>query len=172
METTVTVDKKAIEEKIVNIVAENVIESFEERSSILHDRIIGIVENTVVEHCDKVVQSVIEKGVAEWIIQQTNKYGEKKGGPVTFTEYIVGVASAYLNEKVDYQGKRSERDPFSKKAQSRLTYLLSEHLQYKIQTAMKDAVKIVMAEIAPALATTCELKVKEATEQIRKAMGR
>jgi hypothetical protein len=45
-------------------------------------------------------------------------------------------------------------------------------MRWEIEKHMKDACKMVIEQVAPAIATTCELKIKEATQQIRRAMGK
>jgi hypothetical protein len=96
-------------------------------------------------------------------LQQTNKWGEKTGEPVTFIEYLVQRADFYMNESVDFQGKaKGQGDSYSwKGAQTRLTHLVHEHLHYSIEAAMKDAIKSVNAAIVPALAETARLKLAQ-----------
>ena len=168
------IDQKAIETAVIEQAAGRIAESIHEtRLDELRERVEQLVEEVVIRKCDEVVRPVIEAGVEGFVIEQTNTFGEKKGEPVTFAEYVTQIAETWLGQKVDHSGKAVDSGAYGgREAQSRLTHLLDEHLQYRISGAMKDAVNVVVAKIAPAIATTCELKVKEATNDIRRAMGR
>jgi len=168
------IDKSAVEAAIVEKATEQIVEAFfNDRIGSLQERVQASMETVVVKHCDDVVGPILEKGVQDFVIQRTNRFGETKGADITFTEYITSLAKEWLQRSVDYQGNPVERESYrNEKAQSRLTHLLNEHLHRRIGTAMKDAVATVVKSIAPAIATTCELKVKEATADIRRAMGK
>ncbi len=171
---SITFDQKDLESQIVNQAAEQIAADFHtNQNEELRLRLEELVETTVTEHCDRVVAPIIENGVADFVISRTNEFGEEKGEDVTFTEYITSLADGYLNESVDYKGEVVKRDSYQRnKAQSRLTHLLNEHLHFRIESVMKDAIKIVVEQIAPAIATTCEIKVKVAIGDVRRAMGK
>ena len=133
----------------------------------LQERIRRILETKTIEHCDAVVKPVIEDGIKAFTFNATNRFGEGGEKPTTLTEYIVGLADSYLNTHVDYQGKEISKDAYGwKDKQSRLTYMIQEHLQYSIATAMKNAVSQVIKNIAPALAETCKAQIKSVTDDI------
>jgi len=134
-----------------------------------HQRIEQLLDDAVDGAVDKAVKPIIEQGVRSFVIQQTNTFGEQKGEPVTFTEFITHRAETWLNAVVDHNGKAVDR--FTSSKQTRLAHCLNEHLGFHIERMMADACKTVLEQIAPAIGTTCELKVKEATADIRRAMG-
>ena len=86
-------------------------------------------------HVLPIVASLIEK----FTITETNRYGEPKGKTITFTEYMVQRAEAYMQEKVNSSGKaQNEGDSYGWKGeQTRLTHAIHQHLRYHIDAAMK-----------------------------------
>jgi len=94
------------------------------------------------------------------VIQQTNTWGEKTGTPVTFIEYLVSRADAYMREDVDLNGKsKDESGGFGwSKYTTRITYLVNNHLKSSIEAAMKKS----MAEANKGIAGGLEAAVKHA----------
>ena len=86
---------------------------------------------------------MVESLVRGATLQATNKWGEKKGEPVTFTEYLVQRADAYLREDVDLNGKgREEANGYSwTKSTTRVAYMVNHLLKYSIEGAMQTALK-------------------------------
>lgn len=107
----------------------------------------------------------VSKFIQELTLQETNRWGEKKAEPVTFIEYLVQRAEAYMLEEVDHRGKKL--DHYSKKEQTRLTHLVHEHLHYSIETAMKDALKIANSAISKGIQETVKLKLAELTKSMQ-----
>ena len=93
------------------------------------------------------------------VLQETNKYGEEKGQPKTFIEYIVDRADAYMMTLVDRDG--NERDPkgYNSVKQTRLTFLISKHLQEDIETAMKEAMKVGISSVVKAIHETVRIQL-------------
>jgi hypothetical protein len=74
-------------------------------------------------------------------MQETNSWGEKTGEALTFREYLVKRAEAYMVEPVDYNGKSKDASNsygFSAKS-TRVAYMIDKHLHWQIENAMKDA---------------------------------
>lgn len=97
-------------------------------------------------------------------LQETTKWGEPKGGPVSFIEYLVSRANAYLEEQVDYQGKSKaeDRDSYNwRGTQTRLTSIVHAHLHFSIEQAMKAAVGEANKQLAGLLAETAKRKLAE-----------
>lgn len=125
------------------------------------------VKARIDEKIDELAQKFVLPNVAEYIenltLQQTNQWGEKKGQSITFVEYLVQRAEAYMQEKVDFQGRsKEEAGSYSfSGTQTRITHLVHQHLHYNIEKAMKDALNIATGEIARGLHETCRLKLNE-----------
>lgn len=136
------------------------------------------VRATTKEMVDEAVARMAEQhvlpNVSEYIeqitLQATNRWGEPKGEALTFVEYLVERAEAYMTEKVDHSGKTKD-DQYSssywKGTQTRITYLIHEHLQYNIEQAMGEALKKVNDSIAEGLRKTVQMKVAEIAEKLK-----
>ncbi len=131
---------------------------------------------SVQNHINKTVEAIAEKHIlpriTEFIenltLQQTNKWGEKTGQKLTFIEYLTKQAEVYMNETVDFSGKTKAEDSYNwRGTQTRLTYLVHQHLHYSIETAMKDALKIANSTIATGIQETVRLKLNEIGQKLQ-----
>jgi hypothetical protein len=101
------------------------------------------------------------------VIQTTNSYGEKRGEPVTFIEYLISAADAYMREDVDYNGKPRARDSYNwSKHSTRITYMVDKHLQYSIEIAMKKALADANSAIVGGLEAAVKHALKVSTEKL------
>jgi len=129
------------------------------------------IKKRVVQQCDDTINAIAEKhilpNVAQYIeeltIQETNNYGEKRGQPTTFIEFLVGRAKNYMQEPVDSSGKNKSEsgNSYWSGKETRITHLIHQHLQYSIETAMKDAMNVATGEIARGIHETARLKLNE-----------
>lgn len=136
----------------------------------LHARIKSHVEATISKLADETVLPNVSKYIEDLCLQETNKWGETKGAALTFREYLVSRAEYYLREPVNYEGKTKEETGSSysfSSAQTRITYLVHKHLQYTIESAMKDAVKNVTGVMSGALAETCKIRLQEIVSSLK-----
>jgi hypothetical protein len=119
------------------------------------------IDKAVRERIDAEVTRVADEHIAPRIaelidgctLQQTNQWGEKRGEPVTFTEYLVQRAEEYMVEPVSYDGKTREQNggySFTAKG-TRVAYMIDKHLNFAIETAMKQALGEANASIAKGL---------------------
>ena len=112
-------------------------------------------------------------GVAAMIeaitLEQTNKWGEKTGKPMTFIEYLVERADAYMRETVDYQGKPRDADRYSSSwtgTQTRIAHMVNAHLHYSIDQAMRQALATANSSIAKGLEETVKIKLAEVAAKL------
>lgn len=127
------------------------------------------IDATVGRLAEQHVLPNVSKYIENLSLVETNAWGEKTKEPVTFIEYLVKRAETYLTEKVDNDGKsKDEAGGYSWSGkQSRVTYLINRHLQYSIETAMKDAVAKANAILVVGLQETAKLKLAEIAQQLR-----
>ena len=128
------------------------------------------IKEDVLKRADEVIQKLGEKYVLPNIMeylekfsfQKTNEYGQKKGEPITFVEYIVKQADAYLKEDVDRDGKSAEQNKtYGFHAHStRLVYIIDKYLQDSIQKAMVQAVGLADKTFAESLSRSVELALQ------------
>lgn len=98
----------------------------------------GAVQRLADEHVLPRVSEMIEN----LTLQRTNEWGEKKGQPVTFVEYMIQRAEAYMREEVNFEGKsKTENGNYGSwsKSGTRVSFMVNKHLHYSIETAMKQA---------------------------------
>jgi len=102
-------------------------------------------------------------------LQETNRWGEATGKPLTFREYLVQRAESYLTEKVDFNGKsKVEAGGYSwSGTQTRVAHLVHQHLHYSIESAMKQAMASANSAIASGIAETVKLKLAEVAAKLR-----
>lgn len=84
-------------------------------------------------------------------LQKTNQYGEKKGDPMTFIEYIASRASTYMSEDVDMNGKSKAEsgDSYNWRVSGpRLTVLMRMYIRDTLEAHAKKAVTDVNTVIA------------------------
>jgi hypothetical protein len=150
-------------------------EEFEDR---IPTRMAQAVEERVVNKIDEAIDNIAAKhvlpNVAEYVetitLQQTNKWGERVGEPMTFIEYLVERAQAYLQEPVDYEGTPVDKRKAyrsSSVTQTRITHLVERHLHYSIEKAMKEAVKTANDAITGGIEQAVKIKLQEVSEGLK-----
>ena len=128
----------------------------------LDERIKARIDETINAIADREVLPNVAAYIENLTLQETNQWGESKGKSVTFVEYLVQRAQAYMQEQVDWHGKPKGTDGYSWTGkQTRITHLIHEHLHHSIETAMKDSMRIATGEIARGLHETTRQKLNE-----------
>ncbi len=173
--------KEELQDRVVSRIADSILSSVgydpDEGETTVESKFAKTVEKKCREHIDSVINAVaekhlfpnVEKFIETLTLEETTRWGEKKGEKLTFIEYLVKRADFYLREVVNYEGKGKEEVggySFDGK-QSRLTHLVNKHLHYSIESAMKLAVNNVNSVIAPALEETVKLKLNEISKSLQ-----
>jgi hypothetical protein len=176
------ISKDAIEQKLIEHLAQELLteiqynydddSEYRARSSLAKK-----LDALVKQHIDTTINALAEKhilpNVSSYIenltLQTTNQWGEKKGAPVTFIEYLTQRAEDYMQEKVNYEGKpKSEAGGYSwSGTQTRITHMVHQHLHYSIETAMKQALQIATSGIASGLQETVKTKLSEVSQKLK-----
>lgn len=127
-------------------------------------------------HINDTIQNIAEvhifPKVSEYIenltLEETNKWGEAKGQSLTFIEYMVQRAEAYMTEKVNYEGKSKGVSYGSwTGTQTRLSHLIHQYLHYNISNAMQTALKDANSHIVKGLEETIKIKLKEISDSLK-----
>jgi hypothetical protein len=131
----------------------------------VRERINAEVERVADEHIAPRIAEMIDGAT----LQQTNQWGEKRGEPVTFIEYLVQRAEAYMTEPVSYDGKvKGENGGFSWSAKgTRVAYMIDKHLNFSIEKAMKQALSEANASIAKGLNDAVKTAIGNLTVQMK-----
>lgn len=134
----------------------------------LQDRIKRKIDEAVDEIAAKNVLPNVASYVENLTLQETNKWGEAKGQKLTFVEYLVQRAEAYIQEPVNYEGKsKDEAGGYGwSKSQTRVAHLIHKHLHYQIETAMKTALADLNKSVALGLHETVRVKLNEALTKL------
>lgn len=135
----------------------------------LEKKIVSHVEATIAHLADVHVLPSVSRYIEDLTLQETTKWGEKKGAPMTFREYMVHRAESYLREEVNFEGKtKAENGSYSfSGAQTRITHLVHRHLHYTIESAMKEAVNNINKVMGEALAETCKIQLKNIAASLK-----
>lgn len=135
-----------------------------------------LVQNTVKAEVAKIAAETVEPLIAgkieEIILQRTNDWGEAKGEKVSFRQYLVHRAEAYIVEKVNYDGKdKAESNGYGwSGTQTRITHLINKHLHHEIEKAMKEALSTATNTIAKGIHETARLKLNEIAASMKVAV--
>ena len=171
-----------LQERVVNTIADRMLrdasgydEDGDEHSR--PTRFSEAIKARVKEKVDASVEAIaarnvlpnVEAYIESLVLQETNRWGEKTGEPKTFTEYLVDRAENYLTEKVDFRGKtKAEDNGYSwKGAQSRISHMVHEHLHYRIEQAMNEAMKSANKAIVGGIEETVRLKLREVSDALK-----
>jgi len=134
----------------------------------LNKKIQQRIDDTINALAEKHVLPNVVKYIEDLTIQQTNQWGEKKGASVTFIEYLVQRAQAYMQEEVNSSGKTRAEDSYGWSGkQTRITYMIHQHLHHSVETAMKDAMKIATGEVARGIHETARHKLNEIAASLK-----
>jgi hypothetical protein len=111
----------------------------------------------------------VSRYVENLTLQETNRWGEKSGKTMTFIEYLVARAESYLREDVNFEGKsKEENSGYSwSKSQTRIVWLVNKHLQYSIESAMKEAVRTINDAVTEGLEKTVKVKLEEIAKSLK-----
>lgn len=139
--------------------------------SALSKKLAATVKRRIDEAVEKMATKHILPGVTKYIetlcLEETNRWGEKKGTKLTFIEYLVARADFWMREEVSFQGKTKDEDSYSWKASgTRIAHMVHQHLHYSIESAMKKALDNANSTIKGGL----EAAVKIALENAQKAL--
>lgn len=144
--------KQELEEKLINQLCAQFLETTcadedgEEvrvRSSFqrkLEAKITDMIDASITQLADKHILPNVSAYIEALCLQKTNQWGEKVGTKLTFIEYLVQQADAYMREPVNYEGKPKGTDSYSwTQRNTRIGHMVNEHLHYSVERAMKEA---------------------------------
>jgi hypothetical protein len=135
----------------------------------LDEHVNKLINNALAQYAEKTLTPAITSGMACLIIHNTNEYGEKKGPPLTLTEYVTKAADNYLREQVNHEGKAKSQGSYDsynwKPESSRAFWLLNKSIQENVNVQINAALATVNTEVASAVSTA----VKAQIEKIQKA---
>lgn len=162
--------REEILERIASKAAEQIFGGdFDENESILgrienqvHHSLSKSIDAAVAKIGDEVVAPRIEEYIRGCVLQTTNQWGEKKGEPTTFVEYLVARANEYVTEPVDAHGKTKKQSGYPWNEHStRVVLLIERYLQSTIESELKQILADVNNSFASGLSDAVKLSLKE-----------
>lgn len=135
----------------------------------MNERIRSRIDAAVDAIAAKHVLPNVEIYLETLCLQETNTWGEKRGAKLTFVEYLVGRAERYLTEEVDHEGKGKGENTWGNwnKKSTRVAYLVHKHLQYNIETAMKQAIADANTNIVGGIEQAVKIKLAEVAASLK-----
>lgn len=174
------ITKEELTERVVNAIADDLLYARSEEDEggerqwfgssalkaeldkILKQRIDDAVRNTA----EKYVFPRVDEIINALVLQETTKWGEKKGDPLSFTEYMVARAEAYLADDVDSYGRSKQE---CKEANSswygstgkRINRLVDEKFKAALAQVVEPSVKVVNQKLAEHLNAAVQTSLRE-----------
>ena len=121
---------------------------------------------------DKHVTPQLVDKIESITMQKTNEWGEKKGGPVSFIEYLTDRTEKFMVEPVDTNGRSQEEcrrsgNSFYGKGTTRVAQAIDKHLEYSIKTAMEKALADAQSTITVSLTEACKLALADVQSKLK-----
>lgn len=122
----------------------------------------AVADAQLTPHIDELIASVT--------LQETNKWGEKRGESLTFVEYITHRAKCYMIEEVDHDGRSQlearDRGNSWRKTQTRIAHAVDKYLRYQIERAMKKILADANSTLAKGLGDAVQIKLAELAKAV------
>ncbi|KKM68101.1 hypothetical protein LCGC14_1464150, partial [marine sediment metagenome] len=125
------------------------------------------IAESVTALADKHILPSISDRIENLCLEETNKWGEKSGKKLSFIEYLIERAEAYMTETVNYEGKTKGNAYSWTGTQTRITHMVHQHLHYSIESAMKQALKTANEAIVGGIRKAVELKLAEVQKSLK-----
>lgn len=113
----------------------------------------------------------VEKQIEEIVLQETNSWGEKSGKskPIGIIEYMVQRIDHFITEQVDYRGKskREANDYGWSGKTTRIAFMINDHLQYSVESAVKQALQTANSQIAQGIEEAVKVKLQEVLKNVK-----
>jgi len=124
------------------------------------------VDEIAAERLEPVMREQLDK----LEIQKTNQFGEAKGEPIPFVEYVAKRAEEYMQQPVDYKGNPAES--LRQGESTRLAYLVDVHLGKTIHEGIQGAASDISAEIAKSVNTMVKAQLADLQQTIQVELKR
>lgn len=146
----------------------NVLETSTRFQDQMKTRVAEKIDQSIEEIAGRNVIPEMSNIIENYCLQETNNWGEKRGEPVSFTEYLIARAEAYLSEMVDHTGKPKGRDSYSWQPKTtRVVFLIEKHLHYSISQAMEGALRQANSTIAGGIEAAVKKSVRDIQDKLK-----
>lgn len=125
------------------------------------------IDATITKLAAETLGPAVETFIQNFKVQATNQWGEKtQTPPETFTEYLMRRASEYCLQPVNFNGEPATG--YNKTEQTRITYLISKHLQGEIELLVKTHIHEANKLFAKGLNETVRMMINETFAKLPK----
>lgn len=173
-ELGIEIDMDKMREDIIERAAEQLIDSMQRDSEeYVREGIVKAnrkaIDETIKKTIDTEILPIVKGQLEQITMQATSQWGEAKGHTLTFKEYLVTLAENYIREPVDFQGcDKKVADNYNwRSTQTRIAYMVHEHLHYSIESAMKESLKQANSNIVKGLEDAVKIKLSEVLESLK-----
>lgn len=121
----------------------------------LTEKVTESIDATVSRIGAEILAPSVEEMVRSLVIQKTNEWGEKRGEPVSFVQYLTQRADEFLREEVNHDGKSKTEsgDGYNWRASTtRVTGMIDKYLKYEIEQFARQSLVAANAAIAEGIA--------------------
>lgn len=141
-----------------------------------HKSFAALIEDRVVARANAAIDEIAAKhvlpNVAEYVeklcLQETNRWGEATGRKMTFVEYLVERAEAWIKEPVDYKGQPKPKDSFGwTQRGTRVSHMIHEYLDHQIKTAITAALKDLNGIVTLGLRDAVVVQIKGVPDRLK-----
>lgn len=178
------ITQEELQERIVEKAVDQILDRYQEwdedaddyvmRDQAFHNRINKAIKDQIdklfSEYADKHIMPLINERISDFVINQTNRFGEKTGKSLTLTEYLIEFAEAWMKEQVDSFGKSKQENSsyssFSPKG-SRLQVAIDNHLDFHIKNAMTAILESAHKTLGESLSAAVQTQLKEIAKKIK-----
>jgi hypothetical protein len=169
--------EKCVEDLMTDVSFDEDDNSWRNKSSIarkLDERIKTHIDEAVARLANTHVLPNVATYIETLTLNETNKWGEKKGQKVTFIEYLVQRADAYMRDEVNSDGKSKDENAGGyswSKSTTRIAHMVDKHLYFSIDTAMRQAMGHANSSIAKGLEEAMKISLTNATQKLKVAVS-
>lgn len=127
----------------------------------------GLIQKAVDAYANQHLETSVKETIDGFMFETTNGYGERKAPPMTLREFVAKRVDEYLREPVNASGKSREEDSYGwNKATTRVSYMISNYLQFTIQDKMKTALAEANKRIVEGIEEAVKIKLGEIAERL------
>ena len=175
------ISKEELQERVVEHIAARYVNdtSFDEdgnpgytKPTALAERLKALVAERIDAGLKKVIDEHIlfdaEGYLKRMMLQETTKWGEKKGDPYTLIEWLQRRAVSYLTEQVDQSGRDQKEVGYGWSGkQTRLTYIIHQHFHYHIEKTLQEVVKNANQQIAGGIQEAVKVQLQNILAKVK-----
>jgi hypothetical protein len=155
-----TIDHKAIETAVIEKTVKGLVERYSYDDD-LNGEIAKRAKEMVKERFDALIAPMIDKGISELVIQQTNSYGHPKAEPMSFAEFVTSMVDQHLKELVNSDG-RPITDSYNRSSGvSRLQHIVRDSCKNEIAMAVAVVAKSIKDQIGEVMGQTVKKAIDE-----------